>query len=77
MFGMSFCEYVAGVLLGHASRFFSVKKPQSYLGDENTDSVFSQTVRNIRNEKPTVKNEVTLFQKIYKKCVIHLNLKEL
>jgi hypothetical protein len=35
MFGMSFCEYVAGVLLGHASRFFSVKKPQSYLGDEN------------------------------------------
>jgi hypothetical protein len=34
MFGISFCEYVAGVLLGHASRFFSVKKPQSYLGDE-------------------------------------------
>jgi hypothetical protein len=54
MFGMSFCEYVARVLLGHASRFFSVKKPQSYLGDEKYN-VFSQTVRNSRNEKPTVK----------------------
>jgi hypothetical protein len=44
MFGMSFCEYVTGVLLGHASRFFSVKNPQSYLGDEKYN-VFSQTVR--------------------------------
>jgi hypothetical protein len=49
IFGMSFCEYVAGVLLGHASRFFSVKKPQSYLG-EGKINVFSKIVKTT-NEK--------------------------